>query len=145
MIKSSELAEYIKKNAKHNSNGTYEVRNICFEVDVPYVLSYLDEGVGLDWYEKVYEPVSEPQIDGVVAKLKANKLNKPKYIKWCKDGVIVFDYSKMIYDNDKTENNFDDFIKEKISLYTYVDSGIYDLALTEICVNIAKAEFVYRD
>ena len=80
MVKSSELAAYIKKNAKHNSNGTYEIRNICFEVDVPYVLSYLDEGVGLDWYEKVYEPVSEPQIDGVVAKLKANKLNRQAQI-----------------------------------------------------------------
>ena len=42
MLKSSELAEYIKKNAKHSNNGTYEVRNICFEVDVPYVISYLD-------------------------------------------------------------------------------------------------------
>ena len=42
MIKSSELAKYIKKNAKHNDNGTYEIRNICFEVDVPYVISYLD-------------------------------------------------------------------------------------------------------
>ena len=57
----------------------------------------------------------------------------------------MFDYSKMIYDNDETESNFDDSIKEKISLYTYVDIGIYDLALTEICVNIAKAAFVYRD
>lgn len=72
-------------------------------------------------------------------------INKPNYIKWCKDGVIVFDYSKMIYDNDETESNFDDSIKEKFSLYTYVDSGIYDLALTEICVNIAKAAFVYRN
>lgn len=38
MIKSSELAVYIKNNAKHNDNGTYEIRNICFEVDVPYVI-----------------------------------------------------------------------------------------------------------
>ena len=60
MIKSSKLAEYIKKNAKHNDNGTYEIRNICFEVDVPYVLSYLNEGIGLDWYKEVYEPISEP-------------------------------------------------------------------------------------
>ena len=80
MIKSSELAEYIKKNAKHNSNGTYEVRNICFEVDVPYVISYLDEGVGLDWYKEVYEPVSEPQIDGVVAKLKNDKFSRQAQI-----------------------------------------------------------------
>lgn len=80
MIKSSELAEYIKKNAKHNDNGTYEIRNICFEVDVPYVISYLDEGVGLDWYEKVYEPVSEPQINGVVAKLKNNRLSRQAQI-----------------------------------------------------------------
>ena len=80
MIKSSELAEYIKKNAKHNDNGTYEIRNICFEVDVPYVISYLDEGVGLDWYEIVYEPVSEPQIDGVVAKLKHNKFSRQAQI-----------------------------------------------------------------
>ena len=80
MIKSSELAEYIKKNAKHNSNGTYEVRNICFEVDVPYVLSYLNEGIGLDWYKEVYEPVSEPQINGVVAKLKHNKFSRQAQI-----------------------------------------------------------------
>ena len=80
MIKSSELAAYIKKNAKHNDNGTYEIRNICFEVDVPYIISYLDEGVGLDWYEKVYEPVSEPQIDGVVAKLKQNKFSRQAQI-----------------------------------------------------------------
>lgn len=80
MIKSYELAEYIKKNAIHNSNGTYEVRNICFEVDVPYVLSYLDEGVGLDWYKEVYEPVSEPQINGVVAKLKHNKFSRQAQI-----------------------------------------------------------------
>lgn len=80
MLKSSELAEYIKKNAKHSNNGTYEVRNICFEVDVPYVISYLDEGVGLDWYKKVYEPVSEPQIDGVVSKLKHNKFSRQAQI-----------------------------------------------------------------
>lgn len=80
MLKSSELAKYIKKNAKHNSNGTYEVRNICFEVDVPYVISYLDEGVGLDWYKEVYEPVSEPQINGVVAKLKHNKFSRQAQI-----------------------------------------------------------------
>ncbi len=80
MIKSSELAEYIKKNAKHNDNGTYEIRNICFEVDVPYIISYLDEGIGLDWYEKVYEPVSEPQINGVVAKLKNNRLSRQAQI-----------------------------------------------------------------
>lgn len=80
MIKSSELAEYIKKNAKYNNNGTYEIRNICFEVDVPYVISYLDEGIGLDWYKEVYEPVSEPQIDGVVAKLKSNKLSRQAQI-----------------------------------------------------------------
>lgn len=80
MIKSSELAEYIKKNAKHNDNGTYEIRNICFEVDVPYVLSYLNEGVGLDWYKEVYEPVSEPQIDGVVAKLKHDKFSRQAQI-----------------------------------------------------------------
>lgn len=80
MIKSSELAEYIKKNAKHNDNGTYEIRNICFEVDVPYIINYLNEGIGLDWYEKVYEPVSEPQIDGVVAKLKNNRLSRQAQI-----------------------------------------------------------------
>lgn len=80
MIKSSELAEYIKKNAKYNNNGTYEIRNICFEVDVPYVISYLDEGIGLDWYKEVYEPVSEPQINGVVAKLKNNKLSRQAQI-----------------------------------------------------------------
>ena len=80
MIKSSELAEYIKKNAEYNSNGTYEIRNICFEVDVPYIISYLDEGIGLDWYEKVYEPVSEPQINGVVAKLKNNRLSRQAQI-----------------------------------------------------------------
>lgn len=68
MIKSSELAAYIKNNAKHNDNGTYEIRNICFEVDVPYVISYLDEGIGLYWYEKVYEAVSEPQINGLIGK-----------------------------------------------------------------------------
>lgn len=80
MIKSSELAQYIKKNAKRNSNGTYEVRNICFEVDVPYVISYLDEGVGLDWYKEVYEPVSEPQINGVIAKIKHNKFSRQAQI-----------------------------------------------------------------
>lgn len=80
MIKSSELAEYIKKNAKYNNNGTYEIRNICFEVDVPYVISYLDEGIGLDWYKEVYEPVSEPQINGVVAKLKNNRLSRQAQI-----------------------------------------------------------------
>ena len=80
MIKSSELADYIKKNAKHKDNGTYEIRNICFEVDVPYIISYLDEGVGLDWYEKVYEPVSEPQIDGVITKLKNDKLSRQAQI-----------------------------------------------------------------
>lgn len=80
MIKSSELAAYIKNNAKHNDNGTYEIRNICFEVDVPYVISYLDEGIGLDWYKEVYEPVSEPQINGVVAKLKNNKLSRQAQI-----------------------------------------------------------------
>ena len=80
MIKSSELAKYIKKNAKHNDNGTYEIRNICFEVDVPYVLSYFDEGIGLDWYKEVYEPISEPQIDGVVAKLKNDKFSRQAQI-----------------------------------------------------------------
>ena len=80
MIKSSELANYIKKNAKHNNNGTYEIRNICFEVDVPYIISYLDEGVGLDWYEKVYDPVSEPQINGVITKLKNNMLSRQAQI-----------------------------------------------------------------
>ena len=80
MIKSSELAAYIKKNAKHNDNGTYEIRNVCFEVDVPYIISYLNEGIGLDWYKEVYEPVSEPQIDGVVAKLKQNKFSRQAQI-----------------------------------------------------------------
>lgn len=80
MIKSSELANYIKKNAKHNDNGTYEIRNICFEVDVPYIISYLNEGIGLDWYKEVYEPVSEPQIDGVVTKLKNNRLSRQAQI-----------------------------------------------------------------
>lgn len=80
MIKSSELAEYIKKHAEYNSNGTYEIRNICFEVDVPYIISYLDEGIGLDWYEKVYEPVSEPQINGIVTKLKNNRLSRQAQI-----------------------------------------------------------------
>ena len=80
MIKSSELARYIKENAKHNTNGTYEIRNICFEVDVPYIISYLDEGVGLDWYKEVYEPISEPQINGVVNKLKYNKFNRQAQI-----------------------------------------------------------------
>ena len=80
MIKSSELACYIKENAKHNTNGTYEIRNICFEVDVPYIISYLDEGVGLDWYKEVYEPISEPQINGVVNKLKYNKFNRQAQI-----------------------------------------------------------------
>ena len=72
-------------------------------------------------------------------------INKPNYIKWCKDGIIVFDYSKMIYANDETESNFNDSIKEKISLYTCADSGLYDLALIEICVNIAKVAFVFRN
>lgn len=80
MIKSSELSCYIKENAKYNENGTYEIRNICFEVDVPYVISYLDEGVGLDWYKEVYEPVSEPQINGVVNKLKHNKFSRQAQI-----------------------------------------------------------------
>ena len=80
MVKSSELAAYIKKNAKHNDNGTYEIRNVCFEVDVPYIISYLNEGIGLDWYKEVYEPVSEPQIDGVVAKLKQNKFSRQAQI-----------------------------------------------------------------
>ena len=80
MMKSSELADYIKKNAKHNDNGTYEIRNICFEVDVPYIISYLDEGVGLNWYEKVYDPVSEPQINGVITKLKNNRLSRQAQI-----------------------------------------------------------------
>ena len=80
MIKSSELAAYIKKNAKHNDNGTYEIRNVCFEVDVPYIISYLNEGIELDWYKEVYEPVSEPQIDGVVAKLKQNKFSRQAQI-----------------------------------------------------------------
>ena len=80
MVKSSELAAYIKKNAKHNNNGTYEIRNVCFEVDVPYIISYLNEGIGLDWYKEVYEPVSEPQIDGVVAKLKKNKFSRQAQI-----------------------------------------------------------------
>lgn len=80
MIKSSELAVYIKNNAKHNDNGTYEIRNICFEVDVPYIISYLNEGIGLDWYKEVYEPVSEPQIDGVVTKLKNNRLSRQAQI-----------------------------------------------------------------
>lgn len=92
MIKSSELAEYIKKNAKHNNNGTYEIRNICFEVDVPYVLSYLDEGVGLDWYKEVYEPVSEPQIDGVVAKLKHDKFSRQAQITMS-DHVEVYNHT----------------------------------------------------
>ena len=35
-------------------------------------------------------------------------------------------------------------MKEKISLYTYVDSGIYDLVLTKISMNIIKAAFTYR-
>lgn len=80
MIKSSELACYIKENAKRNTNGTYEVRNICFEVDVPYIISYLDEGVGLDWYKEVYEAISEPQINGVVTKLKHNKFSRQAQI-----------------------------------------------------------------
>ena len=80
MVKSSELAAYIKKNAKHNDNGTYEIKNVCFEVDVPYIISYLNEGIGLDWYKEVYEPVSEPQIDGVVAKLKKNKFSRQAQI-----------------------------------------------------------------
>ena len=80
MIKSSELAAYIKKNAKHNNNGTYEIKNVCFEVDVPYIISYLNEGIGLGWYEEVYEPISEPQIDGVVAKLKYNKFSRQAQI-----------------------------------------------------------------
>ena len=72
-------------------------------------------------------------------------VNKPNYIKWCKDNVIVFDYSKIVSINEQTESNFDDSIKEKIGLYTYVDGGLYDLALTEICMNIAKAAFVFRN
>lgn len=80
MIKSSKLACYIKENAKHNTNGTYEIRNICFEVDVPYIISYLDEGVRLDWYKEVYEPISEPQINGVVTKLKHNKFSRQAQI-----------------------------------------------------------------
>ena len=72
-------------------------------------------------------------------------INKPNYIKWCKDNVIVFDYSKIVSINEQTESNFDDSVKEKISLYTCVDGGLYDLALTEICVNIAKAAFVFRN
>ena len=72
-------------------------------------------------------------------------INKPNYIKWCKDNVIVFDYSKIISGNGQTESNFDDSIKEKIDLYTCVDSGLYDLALTEICENIANAAFTLRN
>ena len=72
-------------------------------------------------------------------------INKPNYIKWCKDNVIVFDYSKIISENGQTESNFDDSIKEKIDLYTCVDSGLYDLALTEICENIANAAFTLRN
>lgn len=72
-------------------------------------------------------------------------INKPNYIKWCKDNVIVFDYSKIVSINEQTESNFDDSIKERIGLYTCVDGGLYDLALTEICVNIAKAAFVFRN
>lgn len=72
-------------------------------------------------------------------------INKPNYIKWCKDNAIVFDYSKIISENEQTESNFYDSIKEKIGLYTCVDSGLYDLALTEICVNISKAAFVIKD
>ena len=72
-------------------------------------------------------------------------INKPNYIKWCKDNVIVFDYSKIISENGQTESNFDDSIKATIGLYTYFDDGLYDLALTEICVNIAKAVFVFRN
>ena len=59
--------------------------------------------------------------------------------------MIVFDYSKIVSINEQTESNFDDSIKERISLYTCVDGGLYDLALTEICVNIAKAAFVFRN
>ena len=51
----------------------------------------------------------------------------------------------MFYVNEQTENNFDNFIKEKFGLYTCVDGRLYDLALTEICVNIAKAAFVFRN
>ena len=72
-------------------------------------------------------------------------INKPNYIKWCKDNVIVFDYSKIVSSNEQTESNFDDSIKEKIGLYTCVDGGLYDLALTEICVNTAKSAFVFRN
>lgn len=72
-------------------------------------------------------------------------INKPNYIKWCKDNVIVFDYSNIISNSDKTESNFDDSIKEKIGLYTCFSNELYDLALTEICVNVAKAAFVFRD
>ena len=79
-MKSSELAKYIKENAKHNDNGTYEIKNVCFEVDVPYIISYLDEGVGLDWYKEVYEPVSEPQINAVITKLKNNKSSRQAQI-----------------------------------------------------------------
>ena len=57
----------------------------------------------------------------------------------------MFDYSKIVSIDEQTESNFDNSIKEKIGLYTYVDDGLYDLALTEICVNIAKAAFVFRN
>lgn len=55
----------------------------------------------------------------------------------------MFDYSKIVSVNEQTESNFDNSIKEKIGLYTYVDNGLYDLALTEICVKIAKNAFVF--
>lgn len=80
MLKSSKLAKYIKENAQSKENGTYEIRNICFEVYVPYIISYLDEHVGLDWYAEVYEPISEPQIDIVVNKLKYDKNNRQAQI-----------------------------------------------------------------
>ena len=80
MLKSSKLAKYIKDNALYNENGTYEIRNLLFEVDVPYIISYLDEGVGLDWYKEVYEPVSNQQLQGVIDKLKKDKLSRQAQI-----------------------------------------------------------------
>ena len=60
------------------------------------------------------------------------------------DFILIFS-NFMFYVNEQTESNFDDSVKEKISLYTCVDGGLYDLALTEICVNTAKSAFVFRN
>lgn len=45
-------------------------------------------------------------------------INEIKEIFINKYNVVVFDYSNIISTSDKIESNFDDYIKEKIGLYT---------------------------